>query len=57
MRLLTTIASFGLGFFAITPSVQPPKPTARHIELDAAQATKPLDRFSTWRSAPTFPAP
>lgn len=55
MRLLTTIASFGLGFFAITPSVQPPKPTARHIELDAAQATKPLDRFFDLAVGSDFP--
>lgn len=45
MKLLTPLTPLCLIFFAITASAQPPKPAARHIELDAARAAKPLDRF------------
>jgi xylan 1,4-beta-xylosidase len=47
--------SFCLMLFAMTASAEPPKPLPRHIELDVAQATKPVDRFFDLSIGSDFP--
>src|SRR6266498_3245327 len=51
---LLIIASL-LIFLTITVSAEPPKPVVRHIELDVAQATKPVDRFFDLSVGSDFP--
>src|ERR1017187_5712819 len=45
VKRLTRFASFCLAFFTTTFSASPADPTLRHIDLDVAQAVRPLDRF------------
>jgi xylan 1,4-beta-xylosidase len=52
MRLLTRLAPLCFIFFATTAWAQP---AARHIELDAGRATKPLDRFFDLSVGSDFP--
>jgi hypothetical protein len=44
VRYLAGLILFCLALFPVTSS-KTPKPAQRHIELDAAQAARPLDRF------------
>jgi xylan 1,4-beta-xylosidase len=54
-RRSTAVALFCLGAAAVAVSAEAPKPGARHIELDLAQATKPLDRFFDLSVGSDFP--
>ncbi len=45
MKRLTGFASFCLAFFTMTFSAETATPTSRRIDLDVAQAVRPLDRF------------
>jgi hypothetical protein len=56
IKRLTGFAAFCVAFSAMSFSADPAGPTSRRIDLDVAQAVRPLDRFSTGRQAPTFRA-
>jgi xylan 1,4-beta-xylosidase len=52
---LAEVVSFCLMFFAVKAPAQSPNPATRHIDLDIAQATKPLDRFFDLSIGSDFP--
>ena len=55
MKRLTGFASFCLAFFTITFSADPAGLTSRRIDLDVAQAVRPLDRFFDLSVGSDFP--
>jgi xylan 1,4-beta-xylosidase len=54
VRYLIGLTLFCLALFSAT-SAETPKPTQRRIELDVAQATRPLDRFFDLSVGSDFP--
>jgi xylan 1,4-beta-xylosidase len=55
IRFLARFAVTCLAFFTTTVWAESPQPPPRHIELDVAQATKPLDRFFDLSVGSDFP--